>query len=149
MEQMRCLNAAFVTAALLTLSLVMPCSAKPTSNASVPGSFRATLTEAWTVYAIDVPELPEGEKYSRFTVISEDGSKLVAIPTVANRWVVRVPPWATGGTISVIVCGDGFCRPETYKWSTESPWFLDTTILLYITLVTWGTFLAIRIWRNK
>lgn len=115
---MRCLNAAFVTAALLTLSLVMSCSAKPTSNASEPGSFRVTLTEAWTVYAIDVPELPEGEKYSRFTVISEDGSKLVAIPTVANRWMVRVPPWATSGTVSTIICGDGFCRPETYKWST-------------------------------
>ncbi|MHC4121909.1 MAG: hypothetical protein ACYSWO_30960, partial [Planctomycetota bacterium] len=110
-------------------SLVTPCSASTISNASEPGSFQVTLTEAWTIYAMDAPLLPEGEKYSRVTVICDDGSKLAAIPIASNRWMVRVPPWATGGTVSTIICGDGFCRPETYQWSTVKPWHRDAAFL--------------------
>lgn len=141
------MNAVYVTAVCLTVSLVTPCSANTTVSASEPGNFRTTFTEAWTVYVIDVPELPTGEKYSRFTVICDDGSKLAAIPTVSNRWIVRIPPWATSGTVSVIVCGDGYCRPESYAWSTKTTH--PHTVLLLATNAVWGFFILLRCWRNK
>ena len=143
------MNAVYATAVCLTVSLVTPCSANTTVSASEPGNFQATLTEIWTVYAIDVPELPKGEKYSRFTVICDDGSKLAAIPTVSNRWIVRIPPWATSGTVSTIVCGDGYCRPETYAWSTERSRFWDALFLGFAVIYVLGLLAWAYSRRNK